>query len=253
MIELSKTQFDVMDDEFKDAYYMNYMTVDDFERVRRQVVSFQHDNLRCQDVEYVGVLITSDRYKFHPGLYHRPTNTLQKCCYVKLKCETCHSVFTSNTLETHKNQHKIMCKTCCGDQSTRIKICTTKNCQDVSILYQSKFELKFIKYCNEHKIVLNNGPLITYEWPHRESARSCRIHFEIPQLNKLVELKECHSWHKELVVSGKWPAKERAANEYGQRQEPAQHFEVVFPDRYVAFVKAITRDYKQKENEVTKI
>ena len=54
-----------------------------------------------------------------------------------------------------------------------------------------------------------------------------RVDFELPQYNILIEMKDNHCWHKQQVESGKFGAKEAAANEWCTKNSYKYH--VVFP------------------------
>lgn len=85
---------------------------------------------------------------------------------------------------------------------------STKNINNDKILYQSLYELDFIKWCNENKILIQNGPSLKYFWNKKD--RTYYVDFYIPKLNILIELKDWHKFHIDEVKSGQWEAKENA-------------------------------------------
>ena len=77
-----------------------------------------------------------------------------------MKCENCGDIWRAKTLEKFKNCYKIMCNTCTLCNRT-FKIRNTKNVINQQIMYQSKLELKFIKWCNDNNIIVVNGNIST--------------------------------------------------------------------------------------------
>jgi hypothetical protein len=81
-----------------------------------------------------------------------------------------------------------------------------------TVLYQSSLELKFIKYCENKKIELENGPKVKYFF--NNANRTYTIDFQTA--NYLIEIKGDHHWYKEGLKSGKIEAKSSAAKLYGK-------------------------------------
>ena len=94
-------------------------------------------------------------------------------------------------------------------------------------MYQSKFELKFIRYCNEHKIDITNGPKVAY----RMNNKNCtyKVDFAIPKIKTLIEIKDNHIWHREQVTSGKWGEKIKGVDNYIITSSMYSNFKVIFP------------------------
>jgi hypothetical protein len=109
-------------------------------------------------------------------------------------------------------------------------------------MYQSKFELKFIRYCNDKKIYVINGPKIYYKYNNKNPTY--KIDFAIPKLNLLIEIKDNHIWHKEQVKNGKWNAKVEGVNNYLESEKNNyKNFIVIFPKNYLIELEKIVNDY----------
>ena len=78
-------------------------------------------------------------------------------------------------------------------------------------MVQSKEEIKFVNWCNEHDVVVVNGPSLTYRWKDKECTY--RVNFELPELGWLVEVRE------QRCEGGKWMAKEGVSKGQGKRFE----------------------------------
>lgn len=238
VIAFSEMSYDAMDSDFKDAYEAKYVLDEDYKRLRPHIVSFQHDKFPLiNDIEYIPQVIVNNQFKFYPGLYHKPTDTLQKCCYIQFKCQVCESQFVSKTIEVHKNHHKILCQKCSFTNKI-FKIRSAKNCKNATVTFQSKFELKLLNYCNDHDIELVNGPHVEYVWNlNRKETRKYRVAFFVPKLNLAVEMKDHHIWHKQDLANGKWQSKEAAAKEFCLQNNLT--YIIVYPDTYMKFIKEI--------------
>jgi hypothetical protein len=126
-----------------------------------------------------------------------------------LKCDNCDNNWRAKSLNKFKNDIKIYCKDCSLVSKT-FNLKPFKNINNEKILYQSKLELKFIKFCNDNNIKVNNGPSIKYIFNEKE--RTYKVDFQIDE--NLIEIKDEHIWHKNEISSGKWVAKENAAKKY---------------------------------------
>jgi hypothetical protein len=238
LIKQSTDEFQEMDDDFKDAYFRKYLSCEEFERIRTKIISFQHDKLvDIDEYNYVPTLKINNQYHFYPHMYHPKRDCFEKACYIKYKCDNCNTVFENKTLEVQKNRFKVLCKDCSFTNNT-FKIRPTHNCMGQRVCYQSQFELKLIKYCNENNIHINNGPDIQYIW--NGGRHKYRCDFYISSQKLLVEIKDNHVWHKNQVANGKWGAKEQAAKEFVvMNPDLYKEFVIIYPKTYMNFIKKL--------------
>ena len=78
------------------------------------------------------------------------------------------------------------------------------------ILYQTVPELKLIKFCEENKIEIKNGPAIEYELENKKHI----YYVDFETKNYLIEIKGKHIWYENDLVSGKLEAKNESAKNY---------------------------------------
>ena len=247
-LEYDKKKFDAYDTEFKENYFRRNMDNKEFEYIRKKIISIQNKKfIMTNDYIYYPCVSISNQTRFCPYLYSKSNNNIEKIVNIELKCENCSVNFISKDLHSHKNKIKALCKDC-NLTNNVFKIRTYKNLCNETICYQSKFELKFIRYCNENKIVLINGPKISYNRANSNKLHSYRIDFAIPKLKLLIEIKDNHIWHKDQVESGKWDEKLRGVNNFLQNKHSYndiiyENYIIIFPKNYVNECKNIINKY----------
>ncbi len=78
------------------------------------------------------------------------------------------------------------------------------------LIYQTKPELNFIKFCEHNNIFIKNGPSIDYMLNNQNLKYT--IDFETEKY--LIEIKQSHIWYYKDLKSGKIDAKNKAAQKY---------------------------------------
>jgi hypothetical protein len=94
------------------------------------------------------------------------------------------------------------------------------------LTYQGSLELNFIEECCSRNIKIENGVKIPYVFDGRKHIYT--VDFYLPEYGLNVELKDNHIWHRKQVASGKWLAKENAAQKYSL--EKCEKFCLLFKD-----------------------
>ena len=245
-----KEKFDNYDSEFKENYFRRNMDNKEFEYIRKKIITIQNKKfLMTDDFIYYPCVSISNQTRFCPYLYSKSNNNIEKLVNIEFKCENCSNVFISKDLHSHKNKIKALCKDC-NLTNNIFKIRSFKNLANKTICYQSKFELKFIRYCNENKILLINGPKISYNRANSNKSHSYRVDFAIPKLKLLIEIKDNHIWHKDQVVSGKWEEKVKGVDNFLKNKDIYkdviyEKYIIIFPKNYVYECKNILNDYWQ--------
>ena len=243
-----KEKFDNYDCEFKENYFRRNMDNNEFEYIRKKIMSIQNKKfLMSDDFIYYPCVSISNQTRFCPYLYSKSNNNIEKIVNIEFKCENCSSVFISKDLHSHKNKIKALCKDC-NLTNNIFKIRSYKNLSNETIYYQSKFELKFIRYCNDNKILLINGPKISYNRANSNKLHSYRVDFAIPKLKLLIEIKDNHIWHRDQVESGKWEEKVKGVNNFLQNKHIYndiiyEKYVIIFPKNYVYECKNILNNY----------
>jgi hypothetical protein len=191
--------FDEYDDDFKDAYYKQHLTDDDYKRISKNIISIQNGKFKVQDLEFWSVFKTNNQILFTSVFYDKTNDVIIKANQPILKCDNCTQEWRAKGLEKFKNCYRILCKDCTLCNRT-YKIRNTQNCIRECVLYQSQLEYKFINWCNNSGIIVRNGPIILGK------TRKYRVDFQINDI--LIEI-----GHQLQVQSGKWKAKEDAVKE----------------------------------------
>ena len=248
-----KEKFDNYDSEFKENYFRRNMDNKEFEYIRKKIITIQNKKfLMNDDFIYYPCVSISNQTRFCPYLYSKSNNNIEKLVNLEFKCENCSNVFISKDLHSHKNKIKALCKDC-NLTNNIFKIRSFKNLANESICYQSKFELKFIRYCNENKILLINGPKISYNRANSNKLHSYRVDFAIPKLKLLIEIKDNHIWHRDQVSSGKWEEKVKGVDNFLKNKDIYkdviyEKYIIIFPKNYVNECKNILNNYWQFDN-----
>jgi hypothetical protein len=200
-------KFNALDDDYKTAYFACHLTSEDYSRISKNIVSFQNGKITdFENIEYWPVYNSTNQMTFTHIMYNTKTQTLFKPHQPIMHCDNCECTWRAKSIERFKNCHKIYCKTCSLCNTTFI-LRKTHNINNDVVMYQSQLELKFINWCNNSGFVINNGPIIPYEFNAKE--RTYRVDFVIN--STLIETKDNHVWHRAELESGKWQAKESAA------------------------------------------
>ncbi len=225
-----QNEFDNEDDDFKESYFRKHLTYSEFERIRNKIVSFQHEKFQNLDnfIYYPCVKIPNQT-RYNPYLYDKNRDVLEKIIYIHFTCECCGEEFFNRDLYIQKNKHKILCSEC-NFTNNVFKIRTHINMNNEKILYQSKFEKKFIEFCNTNNILVKNGPTMQYNF---NGLRKYKVDFELPQLHILIECKDNHIWHKQNLKNGKWQAKEAAVKQFIDNSSEYNEFMMIFPKSFI--------------------
>lgn len=210
LIKLSNDQFNDMDDEFKFEYYKKHLTHDEYDNIKNKIISINNGKIKIlENYQYIPIIRIHNQTLFNPRLYNKLEDKIEKIEYIEFKCDLCNTLFIHRDLFIQKNRIKVLCKYCslCNNTFKKRK---TNNYIKEPIIYQSQLELKFIRFCNDNKIIINNGPKLDYIW--NDTNRKYLVDFYLPELNILIEIKDDHIWHKLEVNNGVFKQKLEAIN-----------------------------------------
>lgn len=208
--ENSIIEFNNYPEEFKNSYLLAHLSNDEYSRIKSKIISFCNGNKAdINNYEFWNIYSVNNQQKFTSVFYDKINDAIFKSDQPILKCDNCENEWRAKNIEQFKNCYKILCTTCKLCNKT-FKIRSTENLIREKIIYQSKLELKLIKWCEQNGIILNNGPNVSYNF--NETKHTYRVDFRIGDI--LIEIKDNHIWHKEQIKSGKWDAKYNAANKY---------------------------------------
>lgn len=235
-IKKCNKEFMKLDDDYKDNYFRYHLTKEDYNRILPRIKSFQNGKMNdVANYEYVPVYKVNNQMKFSSYLYNKKENSLFKAHQPILKCDVCYQDWRAKSIEKFKNDVRITCKTC---SLTKKVFClrNTKNCIQENILYQSKLELKFIRWCNINNIVVRNGPTIDYCFG--KDVKKYRVDFEIDSI--LIEIKDNHIWYSNDLKSGKASVKENAVMKLIQ-DEKYTNFFMITPKKWLYYLETIKK------------
>jgi hypothetical protein len=208
--KLSINEFNNQHEIFKNSYLLSHLTEEDYERIKSKIKSYSNGSLnKINDYEFWSVYKVNNQMKYSSVLYDTINKIIFKANQPIIKCDNCSNEWRAKSLDKLKNCYKILCPNCSLCNKI-FKIRSTKNILNENILYQSKLEMKFIKWCESLNIVVNNGPNINYNFENKD--RIYKVDFMIS--NILIEIKDNHIWHKNELKTGKFDAKRSAAEKY---------------------------------------
>lgn len=213
------------DDDFKESYFNIHLTTEEFDRIRGKIKGINNKKITSIDEwVYYPTYRVYNQTKYTPMLVKIDENFVEKPYYITFNCESCGCEYTHRDLETAKNKIKMMCRDCTLTNKT-FKIRKMGLKSGKSIVWQSIPEKRFISWCEENSIEIQNGPKINYEFLGKSHNYS--VDFELPVLKILIEIKDNHCWHKGQVESGKHGAKVTGAEKWCIRN--GYEYKIVFP------------------------
>jgi hypothetical protein len=239
--EDSKTEFETYPDQYKNSYLLSHLSQEDYNRILPKIQSFGSGKYTdLNDYEYWPVYKVNNQMKFSHVLYNPMNDTIFKADQPILKCDSCEGVWRAKTIDQFKNDHKILCKDCTLCNRT-FKLRPMKNINNQIIMYQSKLELKFIEWCAAQNILVTNGPNIEYVF--NEKSHKYKVDFKVG--NCLVEIKDFHIWHRNQVESGKWQAKEDAAEKYIKDSELSRYY-FITPKNWNQMIRELSNELEKE-------
>lgn len=219
--------FENESESFKNEYYKKFLTEDEFDKIKKYIYSVNNIVIEGKDVKFLPHEKAFNGMKYRQMiLIDNQYISFQK---IKLKCAYCGNIFSvTRKLKERLLKNNFDCFDCYLNNKTFKKVRIREN-----LSYQGKEELNFIRKCDENGIKIVNGPRVKYFFNNKE--RTYIIDFELPDLHKLIEIKDNHIWHKKQIESGKWEAKEKAAIEYANKINYKYH--LLFPNDIEIFFK----------------
>ncbi len=230
--------FDKEDDDFKMNYFRKHLSNEEFMNLSSKIRSFQNDKFsNLEDFEYFPCVKIGNQNRFNPYLYDKTRDVLEKCCYIKFVCECCGSTFKSRDLFSQKNKYKLLCNDCSFTNNI-LKIRYTTTFSGKRIRFQSHFEKKFIDFCNENEIEIENGPNVSYTF---DKQRVYRVGFQLPSIKFLIEVQDNHTRHKKQIEDGKWESKINAVKTFLVNNEQYNQFLMIYPRNFADIKKYILK------------
>ena len=240
-------EFNLMSQEFRDKYWARYLKVDEFEKFRPFVLGVQKDRITdLGGYEYIEcATMNAGRHNFMPYLYHKDKDVVERIVDLKLRCEQCGDMFISKDFKRHKGRSRMLCLACTANMPFCIKDKPFENLVGNTVHYKTRYEAKFLRFCNKHEIEVVNGVDIIYPWLHHQLQY--RIPFFIKSLGLLVDIKDNHQWRNEEDMNQlKTKNRMRSIQDFiDANQEMFKDYVVLYPGNYVKETRKMVVAYHQ--------
>lgn len=140
-------------------YENKLMTPSHFENIKRYIISYNND--KFSDIDYTMYVpyyrpTESTKY-FEPCFFDRNSDIVSRAINIKMWCHHCKHHFKIDSIRNVKKQFPIYCKMC-EIKFGNIKPKFECNIVGQNVMFKTKMQHKFIKYCNNNEIVVFNGP-----------------------------------------------------------------------------------------------
>ena len=161
-------------------YENKLMTPFHFEKIKKYIISYNND--KFSDIDYTMYIPyykpTESNKHFEPCFLDRNTDIVTRAINIKLECHHCNYHFKIDSIRNIRKQFPIYCKMCYirfGDIKPKYEC----NITGQNVMYKTKMQHKFIKYCNNNEIVIYNGP---------NNIELCNIDFYIPHSKTYIDV-----------------------------------------------------------------
>lgn len=240
----SLVTFNSMDDDFKYKYFMTHLTSEDYERIKPQIVGFLNGKIDdLENIEYWPVYSSHSELSYTSILYHKPTDTVFKPNQPIIKCDSCYTTWRTSSIEKHKNNVRILCNTCLNVKLLPAK--TTQNIARQPVVYYTQQEQKFIKWCKQNNLVVNNGPTITYLHECKELKTNVRFNVQ----GILIEIKPNKGHISNDLHTVLWSVKETAIRDFiAFSAGEFRGFMIITPNNWLDSLKKIKSTIEQNNN-----
>jgi len=237
--EDSIIEFESYPDQYKNSYLLSHLSTEDYARIKPKIISFGNGKfIDLDNYEYWSIYKVNNQMKFSYVIYDKVKDIIFKADQPIMKCDNCENNWRCKSLESFKNNYKILCKDCTLCNRT-FKIRPIKNVNNQVIMYQSKLELKFIEWCASNNLVVNNGPSVDYVFHNKE--HKYKVDFQID--NILIEIKDFHIWHRNQVESGLWEEKLKAVNQFILDNKLRKYY-FITPNNWNQMIKELCSELK---------
>jgi len=234
-----KVAFDAMDDAFKERYYSKLMRQEAFENIRGSILGYQYGKFtNIDDVQYVPNFRPTPNPKFfQPMFYDRSRDTIETPKFVTLECAFCSYKFITKDIAPYRNKSRVFCKMCA------VEFGPTKPRYEKGLIYRTKFQHKFIKFCIKHGIGCLNGPkAIPFTHGRTSVEHETGIHYFIPDARTVVDVVGNLEYQDELC------SRTHALKSYAEQN--GWKYVMLHPKNYVMITRTWKNEYGTPGDEV---
>ena len=147
-----------MEENYRNEYFKKYPTGEEMKLYFNKIVSFQNNKfINMNDFEYIPALKKNNTKYFQPFFKDIKRDVYERIINLNFNCDKCGCVFMVKDLSCIKNKLKIHCKKCSNINKLSLKINSINNCEGNKVKYYNNFQLRFIKFCNKNKILVENN------------------------------------------------------------------------------------------------
>jgi hypothetical protein len=136
-------------DNFKAEYFKKELTLEEFERIRTSILSFQHGKFENDPDVFDFAPIVQCGTKFMCMMYDKQRCVHEELIHLTVRCEKCKGTFPVKFLHALKNVWKVYCSECGRIKSLKFGILN-------GVVYRTKLELKFLQLCEKNKLAVEN-------------------------------------------------------------------------------------------------
>jgi len=238
-------EFNLMPEEFKQRYWSRYLTQEEFDQFRPYILSIGKGRIKnVGNYEYIECATMNEgRHNFMPYLYDPVNDVIERIGDVQLRCEQCGDEFVSKDFKRHKGRARMLCLACTANMPFCIKKKPFENIANETVHFKTRYEAKFLRFCNKHDMIVNDGPDITYPWLHHQLEY--RIPYFIKKTGILVDIKDNHQWRNEEEVNLKKTEGRKAIIQelIDNNPELFKGYVVLYPGNYVKETRKIVVAY----------
>jgi hypothetical protein len=153
--QYSIDEFEKLDDCFKEDYFKYHLTLDDYKRINKHLISLQNGKHIVNDKLEYWPIFKNGCLSFTSVFYDKENDMIIKANQPIMNCEACNIEWKANSIEKFKNCHRILCSNCSHCKKP-MKIKMIKNNINQMVIYHSSLQMKFIKWCNNNNITIIN-------------------------------------------------------------------------------------------------
>ena len=111
--EVSKKEFENMDDLFIHSYYLSHLTEEDYARIRPNILGFENGTKTdLENYEFWSVYKVNNQMRFSSVLYDKINKCIFKANQPIIRCDHCEKNWRCKSLEKFKNSFKLLCPDC---------------------------------------------------------------------------------------------------------------------------------------------
>lgn len=225
--------FENESDDFKQDYWKTHLTNDEFNKYLPDIFSINDIQLSDVDknnLKYYEHVHCANQIKYTSKIeLNGVIETIKKITFI---CSICGKEFSP-----HISDLKLFNSFICGCCKFTNHIYKIKKYKNTKLTYQSSIEKHFIEECLKHKIQIENGLRIKYNFNGKE--KTYITDFYLPKQKRIVELKSKNIWYRQDMESGKLQAKNKYATLYANNNDMI--FDFLFDYEIDNYIQNITR------------